>query len=416
MSRVTSSIARRRPARRMGAAAGFAAVLLSGCATAPLEAARENFRRGRLAQAEQALTTEDALKAEKDRVLVLMERGTIRQAAGHYDDSSRDLIDAAEHARKLETYSVSKGAASLVVNDSVQAFRGSPYERTLLHAMTALNHFAVTNWDNAAVEARRLIESAAAPAKEGFPEDAFSYYVAGLALEMIDDPSNAALLYRKAAAAAPAGIRVDDTSGRVGTRAPGETNAPAAPLPRPRAPAGWTHELVCFVLLGNAPPGGADMSDRWHGTPGDHAEIRIGGVTAGRTYALADVAWLAARTDVRLAAARAGKTAARVVIKEIIAESVAQSTDNDALGDLIRLILIGILEQPDVRRWETLPRTLHVARVPCPPNLKDVEVVLRAATGAELRSVTINQPLARRRTVWVTLLRDLPNPAPPVVP
>ncbi|MBU4459568.1 MAG: hypothetical protein KJ579_03285 [Verrucomicrobia bacterium] len=412
MPRVTPSTVRRSPARRRCALAGMTALLLSGCATAPLEAARENFRRGRLAQAEQALTSEDARKAEKDRVLILMERGTIRQAAGQYDESSRDWIDAAEHAKKLETYSVSKGAASFVVNDSVQAFRGAPYERTLLHAMTALNHFAVTNWDDAAVEARRLIETAAAPAREGFPEDAFSYYVAGLALEMIDDPSNAALLYRKAAAVAPPGIRVDDASGRIGPRAPGETNAPAVPMPRPPAPAGWTHELVCFVLLGHAPPGGADMSKRWHGPPGGHAEIRIGGVTAGRSYPLADVAWLAARTDLRLAGIRAAKTATRVVLKEVIAESVAQSSHNDALGDLIRLLLIGLLEQPDIRRWETLPGMLQVARVPCPPDLANVEVVLRAPTGAELRSIAISRPLAHRRTLWVGFVRDLPTPAP----
>lgn len=412
MLRVPPIAVRRGPARRPCACAGLAVLLLSGCATVPLEAARENFRRGRLTQAEQALTSEEALKAGKDRVLVLMERGAIRQAAGRYDASSRDWIDAAEQARKLETYSVSKGAASFVVNDSVQAFRGAPYERILLHAMTALNHFAVANWDDAAVEARRLIETASAPAKEGFPEDAFSYYVAGLALETIDDPSNAALLYRKAAAVAPPGIRVDDATGRVAPGSPAATHAPVVPLPRPPAPAGWTHELVCFVLLGHAPPGGADMSQRWRGTPGGHAEIRIGGVTAGRSYPLTDVAWLAARTDLRLAGIRAAKTATRVVLKEVIAESVAHSARSDALGDLIRLILIGLLERPDIRRWETLPAMLQVARVPCPPDLSDVEVVLRAPTGAELRSMTISQPLAHRRTLWVAFVRDLPTPPP----
>ena len=123
---------RRPPAWRTGAAAGAAVILLSGCATAPLEAARDHFRRGRLAEAETALLTDTAVQAEKDRVLVLMERGTVRQAAGRYGESSRDWIAAAAEAEKLETYSVSKGAASLVVNDSVQAFRGAPYERTLL--------------------------------------------------------------------------------------------------------------------------------------------------------------------------------------------------------------------------------------------------------------------------------------------
>lgn len=413
MPRVTPIDARRPAAWRAAVAGGLAALGLSGCATAPLDAARDHFRRGRLAEAETALLADAAVQAEKDRVLVLMERGTVRQAAGRFDESSRDWIAAAAEAEKLETYSVSKGAASLVVNDSVQSFRGAPYERTLLHSLTALNHFAVANWDHAAVEARRTIEATAALAKAGFPEDAFSYYVAGLALEMTDDPSNAALLYRKAAAAAPAGILVDEKSGRVGPRPPAATNAPPPALPRPAAPAGWTHELVCFALLGHAPSGGSTMADRWYGTPDAHVEIRIGGRSAGRSYPLADVARLAAQTDARLAALRVAKTATRVVLKEVIAESVAQTTDNDALGDLIRLVLIGLLERPDIRRWETLPRALHVARVPCPPDLRDAEIVVRAPGGAELRALSVSPPLARRRTTWVTFVRDLPTPPPP---
>jgi hypothetical protein len=410
MPRVTS-ITALRPPGRPGAVAGFAAaLLLSGCATAPLEAARGHFHRGRLAEADQALLTKEATEARKDRVLVLMERGTIRQAAGRYPESSQDWIDAAEEVRRLETYSLSKGAASLVINDSVQEFRGAPYERTLLHSLTALNHFAVSDWDHASVEARRTIEATDAPAKEGFPEDAFSYYVAGLALELIDDPSNAALLYRKAAAVAPPGILIDDATGRVGPRPPAQTNAPAAPLPRPPAPAGWTHELVCFVLLGHGPAGGIDMADRGLGAAGGFAEIRIGGTTAGRSYPLADVAWLAAQTDRRLAAIRVAKTVTRVVAKEVIAESVAQSTGNDALGDLIRIVLIGLLERPDIRRWETLPRTLHVARVPCPPDPGNVEVVIRSPHGAATGAAARASPITRRRTTWVTFVRELPGP------
>ena len=137
-------------------AATAAAAVLAGCASAPLDSARMDFRQGQLARAEETLVKKADEVQPKDRVLHMMERGTIRQARGHYEDSSHDFIAAADRIRELETYSASKGVASLVVNDTVQDFRGAPYERTLLHAMTALNHFAVTNWDNAAVESRRM--------------------------------------------------------------------------------------------------------------------------------------------------------------------------------------------------------------------------------------------------------------------
>ena len=408
---VRRTISRGRRVAR-AAAAGAAFSLLTGCASVPFEAARENFHRGRLDRAESALAENEPAPDDRDRVLFLMERGTIRQAEGRYADSSADWIAAADRIRQLETYSVSKGAASLVVNDSVQPFRGAPYERALLHAMTAINHFAVANWDNAAVEARRIVDSVDPAVQEGFPSDAFTYYVAGSALELIDDPSNAALLYRKAAAAAPTGVRIDDATGRIALLPPGVTNAPAAFPPRPP---GWTGDLICFVMLGRAPDGATDYAPAWSAYGATHAEIRIGGTTAGRSVPLADIAWLAAQTDRRVAALKLAKTAARVAIKEVIAESAAQSAGNDAVGDLVRMLLIGLLEHPDLRRWGTLPRSLQVARVPCPPNLRDFEVVLRASTGAELRSIVIAAPLARRRTTWVSFYRDLPA-APSTAP
>ena len=71
-------------------------------------------------------------------------------------------------------------------------------ERTLLHAFTAKNHLAQANFENAAVEARRIIESLTPEKKGDYPDDAYSRYMAGFCLEMMDDRSNAELEYRKA--------------------------------------------------------------------------------------------------------------------------------------------------------------------------------------------------------------------------
>lgn len=398
------------------AAAGAVLVFAAGCSTPSIEAARENFYRGRLPQAYSVLAKEEPAEEHIDYVLYMMERGMILHASGRWEDSSVDWIAASDRLTQLETYSVSKGAASLVVNDSVQPFRGAPYERTLLHAMTALNHFGVANWDDAAVEARRIIAASLIAEKEGYPADAFSYYVAGTALQMIDDPSNAALLYRKAAAAARS-VRIDDATGWIEPRPPGATNDPPdKPVVRPPAPAGWTGELICFVMIGRSPSGYLAQSPGWSGQGAGHAEIRVGGAVVGRSYPLGDVAWLAMQTERRLAAVKAAKTAARVVLKEIIAESASKSAGNDAVGDLLRLLLIGFFESPDIRRWETLPRALHVARVPCPPNLDSFEVVFRFPSGAERRSIAVASPLAGRRSTWVSFVRDLPPPPPAPLP
>ncbi len=381
------------------AIAAAATLLVGGCATPPLEAARENYRLGRYERAEKALES-DPGEGDRDRVLVLMERGMIRHRAGRYEESSRDWIAAAERSAQLETYSLSRGAASWVVNDTVHSYRGAPFERTLLHSLTALNHFALGRWDDAGVEARRTIEALDAAERDGFPPDAFSAYVAGTALDLLDDPSNAQLLYRRAAEALPAGVALDPATGRLAPR-PTSTNTPSVVDSAPAVP-GWTGELICFALLGHrpSPTGYARPS------PVRNIEIRIRGRTVGRSWPLADVATLSALTEQRLAAWRATKTVARVVLKDALAEAIDRSTGESGLGALAWLVLIGLLERPDVRQWETLPRSLQVARVNCPPQWEPVEVVFRAAHGAALRTLTVTDPPPRRRNRFVLIVHD----------
>lgn len=384
---------------RWWAAAAAAALLVGGCATPPLEAARENYRLGRYERAEKALES-DPGEGDRDRVLVLMERGMIRHRAGRYEESSRDWIAAAERSAELETYSLSRGAASWVVNDTVHSYRGAPFERTLLHSLTALNHFALGRWDDAGVEARRTIEALDAAERDGFPRDAFSAYVAAVALDLLDDPSNAQLLYRRAAEAAPPGVAVDPTTGRLGLR-PASTNEAPVLDGAPAVP-GWTGELICFALLGHRPsPSGYVRS-----SPARYVEIRIRGCTAGRSWPLADVAVLSTLTEERLAAWRATKTVARVVLKDALAEAIDRSTGDSGLGALAWLVLIGLLERPDLRQWETLPRSLQVARVNCPPQWEPVEVVFRAGNGAALTTLTVSDPPPRRRNRFVIIVHD----------
>jgi len=47
-----------------------------------------------------------------DRVLFLMERGTVRHARHDYQGSIRDWLDAVEAERSFETYSLSRGSAA----------------------------------------------------------------------------------------------------------------------------------------------------------------------------------------------------------------------------------------------------------------------------------------------------------------
>ncbi|HIE10244.1 MAG TPA: hypothetical protein EYP62_01355 [Kiritimatiellae bacterium] len=370
--------------------------LLCSCSTSRVAWARRDFFAGRFERAYEHLS---APVPARDRVLWLMERGTILQAAGRFEESARDYIGAAGIVGDLETYSISKGAASLVINDAVQDFRGTPFERTLLHSMTALDHLALGNWENAAVEARRIIMSLDKELIGDFPQDAFSRYLAGFCLEMVDDYSNARLQYRLASQYSR-GCGVDERTGRL--------QPPSANVAADSSAAEGDCELVFFALLGRSPTAYQVVNGRIPDLAAPYVEILADGKYLGRTCVLGDVGWLAAVTEQRLALIKAGKTAARVVVKEAVARSVARNTHSTALGDLTRLVLIGLLETPDMRRWETLPRWLEVARVSAPCQIDRIEVRVRSAAGQLLKSFCLRVPIRRRRGLMVSFFRYPP--------
>jgi len=386
--------------------------LLSGCATHRLNSARSHFYAGEWDQAVETLETGRIPK--RDRVLFLMERGTARQAMGDYEGSSQDFIEAYDLLVELETYSLSRGAGSLVINDNIRNFVGAPFERTLLNALTAQNHLARGHWDDAAVEARRIIHSLSEENRRNYPDEPYSRYIAGLALELIDDPSNAALQYRTADELLSR-VAIDPDTGRLSHAPPPAANtnetAEAWPEPPPEpkraTPAHWTDELVVFLQLGRSPRGGHSYSVGHSHTP-LYAEIYADGKYLGRSYLLSDTAHLKAETDRVRALREAAKTVGRIAFKEGVA--IAVESKNDAFaGDLTRLILIGLLEQPDTRRWETLPRWLQVARVPAPPDLTSYTVVLKGASGNTIRSFEVDHPPQRRRNLMVSFFRDTPG-------
>ena len=382
------------------------ALILCGCATPALDSARHNFYAGNYNKANETL--DSAKVPENNQVLFNMERGTVRLFAGRYQTSARDYVAASDQLDKLETYSVSKGAASWVVYDSVESFRGTPYERTLLHAFTAQDHLAMANWDDAAVEARRIIKSLDPSVRGDYPEDAYSRYMAGFCLEMIDDDSNAAIQYQRASARL-SGIKVDENTGHIipAPDKPTDTNtASAFTEPTPSSEKPWPHELVCFVLLGRSAKGADAWDPNWKPGQPMYAEIYCKGERLGRSYNLADTVDLAFATDQIEAVRKMIKTVGRVAVKEAIASSI-EANDNELLGELVRFVLIGLLERPDVRRWETLPRWLQVARVPCPPDLESFDVVLKTFNGVTIRTLHVEKPISRRRNTFVSFCRDI---------
>ncbi len=382
-----------RPRAAIGGALLIAASLISGCGTASLNSARALFYAGRFNAADEKLSKDG--DRGTDRALVLLERGTIRQAAGKYEPSARDFDLAYDEINSMNAISISQDTGSMVVNDTVQDYRGEPFERTLMHAIDANNYLGLGKWDDAAVEARRITKSLEPDVRGDYPEDAYSRYVAGCCFELASDSSAASFEYRKANAVAK-GPHIDDATGKISA---------SSNQPPPAASGGDTGELICFVAMGRSPTGEDLLNGHRAYGSAPFAEIVANGRVLGRSINLADTAHLAFVTAQKEAFRKAAKTVARVAAKETIAHQLEKQ--DELLGAVARLILIGLLERPDTRRWETLPRWLQVARLPCPRDLREYDVIFRNSNGTEFGRQHIIGPLQRNGQVFVSFCRDI---------
>ncbi len=372
-------------------------VMITGCASSYLDNARREFYDG---NPQYALTLLDEKKVPKrDRILFLMERGTLYQAAGQYDKSVHDFNEANDLLEQSETLSVSRGATSMVVNDNALRFRGYPFERTYLHVMAALSYLGSENRQDAAVEARRIINTLKPEAIGEYPQDAFSHYMAGFCLELVGDWSNARVRYRKASTFSPT-VAIDD-SGQL--RPIGEAGLPL--MPARDNPENGGSELILFMLLGRV----ADYGTTWpvpSVSPFPYAEIYAEGKLLGRTYTLTDTRHLAALSEKRAAAMKAAKTAGRIAAKRAISYGIEK--ENELLGSLVWLLLVA-MEQPDFRHWETLPQYLQVARLPCPPDLDLVNLTIRTTHGDATNTIRLNAPVLNQSPKFIGFVRDLRN-------
>ncbi|NLB54415.1 MAG: hypothetical protein GX811_01365 [Lentisphaerae bacterium] len=372
-----------------------------GCASSQLDSARSHYFAGRLQAADDRLE-ELPDKGGKDEVLFLMERGTIRQELGKYDESANDLRKAAELIKGLDTYSLSRGATSLLTDDNVLSFKGKPFEHTLLYATLAKNYMALGNWDFVGISGRNILEHL--EQLDGYPDIAYGRYMAGVCLDIMNDPGNAAIQYRKVREIVPS-IAVDPDTGFIfasttlpkivqeNPESPEELVDPKTSPP----PAGMPSQLICFFGASTYSFSNLREGQSW-------IEIYANGLFLGSGFVLSDTSLLMAATKQRELAKELGKTALRIATKESI--SAVVSNQNEVLGALTRLLLYST-ERPDTRHWETLPRILGVAKVYCPEKLTSVEVHFKNATGKTLLKKTIVSPLVRRGNTWYAFFTDI---------
>jgi hypothetical protein len=117
----------------------------------------------------------------KDRLIYYLDSGFANHYASMYDSSNVKLTYAENLAEELFTKSISRAAASMLLNDNTLEYAGEDYEVLYTNLFKSLNYFKLNKFDDALVEIRRvnlkleLLEQKYADAantlKQGSPDD-----------------------------------------------------------------------------------------------------------------------------------------------------------------------------------------------------------------------------------------------------
>jgi len=142
---------------------------------------------------------------ERNAALYYMEEGLLAHFAGRYDESNQSLLKAEEILDELYTRSISKQAASFVINDNTIPYRGEDFEDAMVNLFLALNYAGLGLMEDALVEARQvdnelnIINSRYEDeSKNVYSEDAFIRFLMGVLYEANDEINDAFISYRKA--------------------------------------------------------------------------------------------------------------------------------------------------------------------------------------------------------------------------
>ena len=150
-----------------------------------------------------ALVRLDELSGGKNGLPYLMEKGLLQYLAGDLDACQESFAAAQATVEDLYTKSLSREAATLIFNDTAQAYQGEIFERVWIHYYRALAFLAAGETASAAVEGRAVTFdlqrfSDSGPDEAKYRNDPFLQYFAGLLYEADGELNDAWINYREA--------------------------------------------------------------------------------------------------------------------------------------------------------------------------------------------------------------------------
>ena len=391
-----------------------------------------------------------------DRNLVLfnLDRGILYHYAGSFKKSNQAFEQAERRIDDLYTESVSRIAASFLINDNTIPYSGEDFESVIINIFRALNYVQLGDVEGALVEARKVnlklvvINSRYEEGKKNvYTEDAFARMLMGVLYEMggSRDELNDAYISNKLAYKAfkgdfqtnygvgvPAllGSNLLTTASFMGSQEVQEAKGlfPSTDLIPLREKRKKGH-LYFIHFAGQSPVKvehhiRAPMPDgyvvkiafpRYQKVPYriSGARIRVDGL-GGTTLELVEPLGVIAMASLENRKTRiAVKAIARATTKYLVrkaAEKEAEARGGAGMGLLASIagaVLAEVTEVADVRSWRTLPDRILIGRLSLPPGTHSLTVEYTSSGGGVVSTRIIKNVKLRAGQTKFFLLHTL---------
>lgn len=372
--------------------AALSLLFSSGCATdyvARTSQARTAYEQADYKDALKALDEAGKEAPERDKLLLLLDRGMYQHAAGEYAASIKTLAEADRLSQQLDVTSISEEAGVLLSNERHKHYRGEDFEKLMISVLQALNYAKLGKDEDALVEVRRVNERLQVLIAEGRPYEqlAVARYLGGALWEDQGELDSAVIDYQKAYELEPnlgplaePLLRLakqtgrDDLHAMLKARFPLLNDAPLGPD---------EGEVLVVIEAGKAPEKESQkrssneiehiaipvFRDRWSGAP---AVVEYAGErqVATRVTNLEQVAKVHLQDRVGRMVA---KQLAGAAVKAGLAVGAAALTRNESVG-VLTFLLLSMGNQADLRSWLSLPAEFQMARFRLPAGKHSIRV------------------------------------------
>lgn len=383
-----SLFANRTAGTRLLLAVGVA-VLLNGCA-GRLNKASQEYYAGQPREA-LALLEKGESFSSRNELLFLMEKGLVLHQLGNYRQSAEQLLQAAQLIDQFYFISLSEQATALATNDWLTRYKGEYSERLWVHSYLMMDYLLLGEYDSALVEAKQALKVLGRH-QEALKDDYFTRALIALCFANLGEDNDAYLEYSKLARdlpdPAPVSRDIVTLAGRLGMPDEVEKYRPYVVSPLAQE----SSELVLFVANGRIPrkqPGNFVLppsirfsfpyyQDQHTLQPWLRVDPPVAGMLAPVSTDMAVVAQ--SSLEARRVQIITRETA-RAAAKEAVSQSVGK--DHGSAAEIAVRLGLFLLEEPDVRCWQTLPGRLTLLRIPLSPGHHHLTLLVSGDTGGE---------------------------------